>query len=275
MTKHRIVAGLAITASLLRAADLSTEAPAVRAWTILQEGVANKSPLKRVDAIHSLRLLPNNTRAQQMAEKALSDSNPKVRAAAARTLGLMKAASSCPELKALLNDKVPTVVLAAAHALLLLGQPEEAYKIDFEVLVGDRKGAAGFVASQLDELKDSKAVAMMGVEAGIGFAPFGGPAYEVFKRVSKDNESPLRAAAAKELAADRDPNIDTALANASSDKKWPVRAAAVFAIAKREDPALLNVITPRLEDKNDSVRDDAAAAIVRLSAAKDVRDFSE
>ena len=160
------------------------------------------------------------------------------------------------------------MVLAAAHSLFLLGRREEAYKVDYEVLVGERKCAHGFVASQMDELKDSKAVAMMGVETGIGFAPFGGPAYEVFKRASKDHDSPVRAAATKELAADRDPRVDAALANACSDKKWAVRAAAVYAIAKRDDPALLKVITPALEDKNDIVRYDASAAVVRLSVGK-------
>ena len=263
------LATFAIAAALLPAADLSTpEETTARAWVILQQGVTNKSSVKRVNAIHALRLIPNNERAQKMAEKALSDSNPKVRAAAARALGLMKAASSCPKLVAVLDDKAPVVVLAAAHSLFLLGQPEEAYKIDYEVLIGERKAADGFVGSQVDELKDSKAVAMMGVEAGVGFAPFGGPAYEVFKRVGKDHDSPVRAAAAKELAADRDPKIDAALARACSDKKWSVRAAAVYAIAKRDDPALLNVITPALEDKNDIVRYDASATVLRLSGGK-------
>jgi HEAT repeat protein len=203
-----------------------------------------------------------------MAENALADLSPKVRAAAARALGPMGAESSVPKLKAVLNDKEPAVVLAAAHSLVLLGHPEEAYKIDYEVLTGERKCAHGFVESQMNELKDSKAVAMMGVEAGVGFAPFGGPAYEVFKRISKDNDSPVRALAAKELATDREPKIDAALARACSDKKWRVRAAAVYAIAKRDDPALLNVITPVLDDKNDIVRYDASATVLRLSAGK-------
>jgi HEAT repeat protein len=72
-------------------------------------------------------------------------------------------------------------------------------------------------------------------------------------------------AAAKELATDRGPKIDAALAKACSDEKWPVRAAAVFAIAKRDDPALLNVITPMLHDKNDIVRYEASATVLRLS----------
>jgi len=268
MTKL-LAMGLTIAAVLLSAAPpVTSPEPTARAWKILQEGITNKSARKRANAVHALRLLPNNPKAQEMAENALDDPNPNVRAAAARALGLMRAVSAVPKLKAILNDKEPAVVLAAAHALFLLGRPEEAYKIDYEVLIGERKCAHGFVASQMDEIKDSRAVAMMGVETGIGFAPFGGPAYEVFKRASKDHDSPVRAAATKELATDRDPKIDAALDKACTDKKWPVRAAAVYAIAKRNDPALLNVITALLEDKNDIVRYDASAAVLRLSDGK-------
>jgi HEAT repeat protein len=260
-----VLATFATAVALLPAGPLSTQqAPTTRAWLILQQGLTSNRAAKRATAVHALRLVPHNPTAQGLAENALADSSPKVRAAAARALGPMGAESSVPKLKAVLNDKEPTVVLAAAHSLLLLGHPEEAYEIDFEVLIGERKGAHGFLASQLDELKDSKAVAMMGVETGVGFAPFGGPAYEAFKRIREDHDSPVRAAATKELAKDRDPKIDAALATACADKKWPVRAAAVFAIAKRDDPALLSLITPALEDKNDIVKYDASATVLRL-----------
>ena len=203
-----------------------------------------------------------------MAEKALADPSPKVRASAARALGPMGAESSVPKLKTALNDVEPSVVLAAAHSLFVLGHRDEVYDIDYEVLTGERKSADGFVKSQMNELKDPRAVAKMGLETGIGFAPFGGEAYEAFKRISKDDRSPVRAAAAKELATDRDPKIDAALAKACSDKKWPVRAAAVWAIAKRDDPTLLNAITPMLGDKSEIVRYDASAAVVRLTALR-------
>ena len=162
------------------------------------------------------------------------------------------------------------MVLAAAHSLLLLGDRQDVYDIDFEVLNGERKSADGFVTSQMNELRDPKVVATMGIETGIGFVPFGGEAYEAFKRITKDDRTPVRVTAAKELATDRDPKIDAALARACSDKKWPIRAAAVYTIAKRDDPDLLNAITPVLEDKNDSVRYEAAAAVLRLSRTESV-----
>jgi hypothetical protein len=134
------------------------------------------------------------------------------------------------------------------------------------MLIGERKTADGFVASGMNELKSPKGVALIGFQTGLGFVPFGGAGYEVFKRASKDDRTPVRVAAAKELATNRDPKIDAVLSRACSDKKWPVRAAAVYAIAKRDNPALLNLITPALEDKNDIVRFEGSAAVLRLSA---------
>src|SRR5579862_4797346 len=187
------------TTSLLAEPSTVSQTPVPKAWLVLQQGLTSNRAARRANAVHALRLLPHNSKAQKLAEIALCDPNTKVRAAAARALVPMGAVSSVPKLRALLNEKDPAVVLAAAHSLFI-GRPEEAYQTDYEVLTGERKGAAGFVASQLDELKDSKAVAMMGVETGNGFAPFGGAAYELFKRASKDNDSPVRVAAAKELA---------------------------------------------------------------------------
>jgi HEAT repeat protein len=92
----------------------------------------------------------------------------------------------------------------------------------------------------------------------------------VYKRVRKDDVTPVRVAAAKELIADKDPKVDRALTKACSDSKWSVRAAAVFAIAKRDNPSLLNVISPLMEDKNEIVRFEAAAAVLRLSRATEV-----
>ena len=264
----RTLLTVSILGTLLAAAAPVPQTPTEKAWLILQQGLANKRAEKRADAVHALRLLTNNPRAQEMAEHALADQNPKVRATAARALGPMGAASSLPKLKALLNDKEPAVVLAAAHSLFLLGDREDSYEIDYEMLIGERKTADGFVASGVNELKNPKAVAVIGFETGLGFVPFGGDAYEVFKRARKDDRTPVRAAAARELATDKDPKIRAALARACADKQWRVRAATVDAIAKIEDPAMLNAITPVLDDKSDMVRDEASAAVLRLSSGK-------
>jgi HEAT repeat protein len=268
MIKHFLMPSVA----LLCAASVSaSEPPAERAWLILQDGLNGKRAGQRANAVHALRILVHNSTAQALVEQALTDPDPKVKAAAARALGPMEAVSSEPKLKALLNDKEPFVVLASAHSLFLLGDRAEVYDIDYEVLSGERKSADGFVASQISELRDPKAVAAMGLETGIGFMPFGGEAYEVYKRVRKDDVTPVRVAAAKELIADRDPKVDAALTKACSDRKWSVRAAAVYSIAKRDNPSLLNVITRAMDDKNEIVRFEAAAAVLRLSQRTEVQ----
>jgi HEAT repeat protein len=252
-----------------------SQTPVERAWLNLQQGVTSKKAGTRAIAAHALRLVTHDARAEEMAERALTDSNPKVRAAAARALGPMGAASSVPRLKALLNDRDPAVVLAAAHSLYLLGDRADVYDLDCELLSSERKGADGAVASQLKELRDPHALAVIGFETGIGFVPFGGDAYEAYKRLAKDDRTPVRVAAAKELATDSDPKVDAALARACSDKKWAVRAAAIYAIAKRDDPTLITAITPLLGDKKEIVRYEAAAAVLRLSRDPSTNQESE
>jgi hypothetical protein len=107
-------------------------------------------------------------------------------------------------------------------------------------------------------LKDPKALAKLGFEQGIGFIPFAGMGYGAFKALSKDDESPVRAAAALRLARDPDPKSAGALATAAGDEKWMVRAAAI-------DAALLKAVVARLNDENETVRFNAAACVLRLS----------
>jgi HEAT repeat protein len=122
MTTIPILASFAIGAGLLSAAPVAApQTSTERAWRILQQGLASKRAATRANTIHALRLLPHNPRAQEIAERALTDPSPTVRAAAARALGPMGAVSSMPKLKTVLNDREPFVVLAAAHSLFQLG----------------------------------------------------------------------------------------------------------------------------------------------------------
>jgi hypothetical protein len=51
-------------------------------------------------------------------------------------------------------------VIAAADSLFLLGERDVVYDVDYQMLLGERKSANGFVHSQIDELRDPKVVAM-------------------------------------------------------------------------------------------------------------------
>ena len=262
---HTVVCILAIC---FCAPVAQAQAPTDKAWTVLKGGASDKSFERRAKTFRALALVIQNQTARQMAESALADERPEVRSAAASALGQMGAKSSIPKLMQLgKSDKDAAVVFAVTDALFRLGDPA-AFQVYYAVLLGEKKTGEGLVDSQLNMLKDPKAMAQMGFTVGIGFVPFASAGYGVFRAVTKDDASPIRAAAATKLAGDPDPKSGQALAKSTKDPKWLVRAAVVDAIARRGDPSLLQAVVPLLDDENDEVRFSAAAAIVRLSSAK-------
>jgi HEAT repeat protein len=235
-----------------------------QAWGVLRANVAEKDTGKRAQAVRVLGLLPGESEALGMARKALGDEKPEVRAAAATALGQMRSRPSIPRLRTLLSDKEPSVVLAAASALMTF-KDQSAYDVYYEILTGERKTGKGLITGEMQTLKDPKKLAEQSFDEGIGFVPFAGIGWAAFKTLRTDDVSPVRAAAAKMLAEDKDPESGDALVQAASNKNWIVRAAALESIAKRGDPHLLDGIVGALADENTSVRCTAAAAVIRLS----------
>jgi hypothetical protein len=237
-----------------------------RAWLVLQDGVKESGAEKRAKAVNALGLLSANREAEGMAVEALGDDKYNVRSAAATALGVMHAVHAIPQLEKALDDDEPAVVLAAANSLMLM-KDSRAYDVYYDVLTGNARPNKGFIKEQLKPFHDPKQVAALGFEEGIGFVPFAGIGYEVVKRVLKSasDSSLVRAAAAKKLAHDPNPDSADALVNATEDKSWIVRAAAFDAIAQRGDKSLLPKIRVSLTDTRDDVRYMAAACIVHLS----------
>jgi HEAT repeat protein len=242
-----------------------SQSPVERGWTILKGGISDANAPKRAAAARALGMLAKNEEARKLAESALTDPNSDVREAAAAALGQIGLPDSIPKLKEALKDQESEVVFSAASALFLMRDPG-AYNVYYAVLSGQRKSGEALLDSQIKMLKDPKALAQIGFEAGMGMVPFGGIGFKTFKTVTRDNVSPVRAAAAQKLAHDPDPKSGQALADAASDEKWIVRASAISAIAQRDDPGLLSAVLPCLDDQDDNVRYNAAAAVVRLSA---------
>jgi HEAT repeat protein len=247
---------------------LNAQAPVEKAWSLLTDGASDKSYETRAKVYQALALMADAPKARAMAEKALVlDDRAEVRAAAALALGEMGAKVSAPKLVDAVHDKDTEVVFAATNALFMLGDPA-AYQVYFAVLTGEKKSGEGLADSQMKMLKDPKALANMGLEAGIGFIPFGGISYKVLKMATADAVSPVRALAAARLAGDPDPKTAQALVDATKDSKWLVRAAAVGAIARRNNPELVKAIVPLLGDENVTVRFNSAAAVIHLSGVK-------
>ncbi len=250
------------------------QAPVKKAWRILREGMKDASADKRAKAVRSLGLLPGNTEAEKAAINALQDKKPNVRMAAATALGSMQAQHANLALEGALQDSEPTVVLAAANSLLLL-HDDVGYDVYYDVLTGERRASKGLIKEQLSTLKDKKKVAELGFEEGIGFIPFAGMGYEAIKTVRKNDSSPVRTAAAKQLAHDPDPGTAKVLVKATTDKNWPVRAAALEAIAQRGDSTLVPQIVAALDDVKDVVRFSAAACVAHLSELSEKKSSTE
>ena len=238
-----------------------------KAWDILKKAAADSSTDKRAAGIAVLGLLEGDSEAQAMAEKALGDEKPVVRTAAANALGTMGAKSAVPALKNAIRDKDVSVVLAATHALYVLKDPA-AYEVYYAVLTGQRKSGGGLIEDQKKMLSDPKKMAQLGFEQGIGFIPFAGLGLGALSMITKDDTSPVRAAAAKVLATDPDPKSGDALVDAAFDKSWIVRAAALNAIAQRGDFTLGPRIEPGMDDEKEQVRYIAAAAVIHLQAVR-------
>jgi hypothetical protein len=246
------------------------QTPKEEAWQMLESACTGDKTSNRATAIRVLGLMPNNAKAVKLAQDALKDESPEVRMAAAAALGDMKSRASLPQLRKALQDKDPSVALAAAHSLELM-HDDAAYEVYYEVLNGERKAGKGLIASQKSILGDPKKMAQLGFEEGIGFIPFAGIGWGAIKTITKDDSSPVRAAAAKVLAKDPDPATTKALADAVADKSWLVRAAALEALAKRGDPSVLRTVELSLSDEKDAVKYTAAATVLRLTAIKKAR----
>ena len=245
-------------------AQTPPQTPREKAWRILREALQDESADKRSKAVRALGLLSRNEEAGKAAIGALKDEKANVRLAAAAALGSIHAEHGVPALENVLDDSEPVVVLAAANSLLLL-HDDLGYDVYYDVLTGERRAQKGLIKRQLSTLKDKKKMAELGFEEGIGFIPFAGIGYEIFKTVTKDDVSPVRAAAAKKLAHDPNPGSGEALVTATTDKNWTVRAAALEAIAERGDGSLVLKIVAAMDDDKDLVRFMAAACVAHLS----------
>jgi HEAT repeat protein len=266
---RHLIAGLLIflELSLGTAAQPANQSPEVRdqAWGVLSEGLLHEHASHRMVAVQALSLMTKNRAAERFATRALNDKDAKVRAAAATTLGQLKASRAIPALRKALEDDHVAVVLASAHSLYLL-KDKGAYDIYYALMMGDRKSSSGLVQAQLDRLKDPKQMMELGFQEGLGFVPFGGMGYQAFKELTRKGGSQARAASARFLAHDPDQiSEDALLQTALADSSEEVRLAAIDALAERGNPRCIERMTKNLHEEKTAPRYRTAAAILHLA----------
>jgi HEAT repeat protein len=254
---------------LLLAQHARAQTPVDQSWTALRAGLSDNNTENRAAAVRVLGLLPNDPTAAELAAKALADEKAEVRTAAADALGQMGAKPVASKLADIVQggEKQVGVILACARAMIALGD-NRGYAAYYAVLTGEKKSGGSLLDEQKKMLNDPKKMAQFGFEQGIGFIPFAGLGYGGFKILTKDDVSPVRAAAARVLTKDRDPKSEQALVTAASDKSWIVRMAALESLALRGNPKVAPQLVARLDDDKDVVRYTAAGAIIRLSEIK-------
>jgi len=234
------------------------------AWKLLQEGVNQSKTDRRIAAVTALGVLQGDSRAIELAEDALKDQKPAVRAVAARTLGQLDARSAIANLREATEDDDSRVSTAAADALISLGDTR-GYDLYYELITGERKTGEGLITEKKRLMSNSKEMTLLALGAGIGFAPYAGYGWMIWRELSKDYVSPVRVRALKNLSTDHDPRIGQGLVRAASDKHATVRVEALLAIARHGDPTLITVISPLMTDRKPAVRYAAAAAVLRLA----------
>jgi HEAT repeat protein len=261
-----IGAVVTLLVTTMAGAETQPATPDVReqAWTVLNEGLRHERASHRTIAVQALSLMSRNRTAERLALRALDDKDPKVRAAAATTLGQLKVVAAIPALRKALEDEQIAVVLSATHSLYLL-KDKKAYDIYYAILMKDRKTSDGLLQSQLDRLKDPKQMMELGIQEGIGFVPFGGMGYEAVRELRKRGDSSARAASARFLAHDPDQiSEDALMQTALADSSEEVRLAALDALAERGDPRCIERLARNLGEDKSAVRYRTAAVVLHL-----------
>jgi HEAT repeat protein len=260
--RFRLALALVLPAAFLVAQPEKTS------WDILKDGLKDKDPDVRrqaVTAIGSIGLAPE---AIKLVEGALHDDDPVVRQTAAAELGDMKSKQSIPALRAALDDE-NEVAFAAAKALWDVGDRTSQPFLE-DVVAGQQKTAPDTVTSAVRDAKQKlhqpKTLAMMGLREASGalLGPFN-MGLVAAEDALKDGTASARVLSVSLLAQQCDSVTLQLIEKAcTNDKNWAVRAAAAKSLGKCENPDAIPVLEQNLSDSHPGVKFMSAAAIVHL-----------
>jgi len=241
-----------------------------RANLILNEGLANKNPDIRKQAVAALGLIgPREPYVSEIAA-ALSDKDVYVRLSAVASIVDLKDKGTADLLEKALGDATPEVSFAAAKALFGLGDPRGRDAM-LAILERESKTKSNFLTAQkrdtLRLVHIPRGMLLFAIRNGVGFAPVPGVGAGVSSMQDLFSDSGVsgRATTAVLLANDPSPDVAGALKDALTDKDAAVRAAVVHSLALHNDPSVLPLIKEQFDDASQSVRLRAAAAYLRLA----------
>jgi HEAT repeat protein len=242
---------------------------ALEAEDILKQGILEKNPEKRKEAVVAMSLASNNEKIFPLLIKALKDSDVNVRLAACSSLAETKNNNAISALEETLEDSVAEVTFAAAQTLWQMNQ-DSGKDVLMAVLSGEQKTSSSYLSKQKRDtmrmMKNPNGLFKFILKTGVGFVPLPGveAGFTSMEELTKNTNLSGRALAALLLAKDNSPDSLQLLKDALLDKDWSVRAAAVHALALRNPPGTSKSLVPLFQDKKEEVRFRAAAAYLRL-----------
>lgn len=242
-----------------------------QAWKMFTDVEAEKNLQKRGAALLALGNAGDRPEVLQMLGRAMDDSHPEARRAAAAALGLARARTMIPRLQKALDDPSPGVRVAAARSLWQMKDYSGSgvfERILTHEAPAEESGLRGELHETMTKASDTSHMFVLGLNEGAGMLL--GPyafAIPVYSYLSKDRSAPARAAVASLLGDRHTDDAVAALEAALIDKSPLVRAAAAIALGKSEKAEEIVQLAPLLHDRRQVVRLSAAAAVVRLSPA--------
>jgi len=237
---------------------------------ILEQGLKERNPDHRCEAVIALSLTRVENNPFPLLETALADKDVYVQVAACATLAGLSDPRALPLLRQALGSETPEVAFAAAKALYAQGD-EEGRQALLDVAMGERQARSGYFSVQrrnlLRTMKTPGGFFRLAFRYGIGFAPVPGLGMGLSSLAGllADANISGRAQAIAALPPVRDQETVAMLREALTDEDWAVRAAAVHALAVSDQSLALRDLVSLFQDRKEAVRYRAAAAYLRLA----------
>jgi len=188
----------------------------------------------RLAASHALGLIPGEHEGPSALHFALADEEPHVRAAACRSLGLLKAARSCQPLLTATTDANPLVRAAAVQALVAIDNPIALARLR-EIIVED----------------PSPSVVVHAIE-GLGSSGLNED-LTMLMSLCRSQDPEVQKAAARALVRFRAHRATAALLGLLDHERWDVRWAAAEVLGLRGDVTALDSVRRALAQESDEL----------------------
>jgi HEAT repeat protein len=258
----------------LQVSGQALSANAERASSILKEGIENKNPDVRIQAIVAGSMIGRTEAIVKRLAAALQDKDIQVRITTIRALQDMKSQDAVPALeRTLKEDQVPEVAFAAATALYVLKDPA-GRKALMDVYDGKVSTRSNYLKiktrGMMREFHSFQSGAMFIVSQGIGYVPIPGvgEGFTAMTDLLSDPDLSAKASILLLLARDKDPQSLDLIKQGLADSDWSVRASAAQLIATMAKRDLRESLVPLFDDKKEKVRFRAAGAYLHLYLLK-------